>query len=705
MAKQTISPVERHVEKVVLGIAGLVLLAVVVLFLIGSPNTVRLGGRQLGPAEADLFVKQKAEELGAKLRQARHERKQPEDYGDKLARVRQSGPLAIANVPAVLAQAVCWGQPVPDVGGSGSADSKVTLASVLPCERPKLSAGRTFGVVADPAEVSVYGQGRFEPSREGTRLAEEERQLREMLGETAVKDIYWVTLATTFDLAAQRANMKEHGYDFSHSLIHVVRFEVQRQELLGDGVWSAWQEVATYLPVRLPEAPEVTVGPDNRIPSLQWQQVGLFRNLLRDHQSDICRPAFPVEVQGGDEWKAPEIKGLKAVLAASKDIGLAGSRRGGYKGSSSDVGKGAYVASDPKDGGKGFSGPGGVYGGKGDFGRGEDAAGGVADALKQYRAALEAFDQGDLDEADKLVGQLEASRDLPGGYQRRLEQLRTKLDEAIFNKEQEEARRQLEMITARQQAEKEGKLEEWLEQYGLATKAYLWAHDLTVTPGRTYRYRARLVLYNWYVGVVSRLANAADAETIGLMGAWSAPSAQIAVEPETYFYLASADRQADEARVTIYKWHMGQWIKRPRDVRVRVGEEIGQKKRVPLPGADGESRRRLVEVDFRTGAVVVDIEHDRASKLLVPRGPDQFDLVSQSGPALVYLDASGRLCERLQLQDSQDPKRRELQNAVKRAMPSRAVRERAPVRQRTVGPRARQPGGRMIGGKGGDMGK
>jgi len=705
MAKQTISPVEQHAEKVVLGIAGLVLVVVVVLFLIGSPNTVVLAGRQLGPAEADLFVKEKAEALGGKLRQARHEAKTPQDYGDKLARARQAGPLAIAKVPAVLPQASCWGPPVPDIGGSGSGDSKVALASVLACEPPKLSAGRTFGVVTDPVEVFVDKQGRIETSRDGSRLAEEERQLREMLGETAVKDVYWVTLATTFDLAAQRANMKEHGYEFSRSAIHVIRFEVQRQELLGDGIWSAWQDVETYLPVRLPEAPEVTVGPDNRIPTRQWQEVGLFRKLLRDHQGDICRPAFPVEVQGGDEWKAPEVKGLKAVLAAGEDVGLMSSQRGGYKGASSDAGKGAYMEFDSKEGGKGFSGPGGMYD-RGAAGRDEQAGGGVSDALKQYRAAREALDQGNLDEAGKLVAQLEANRDLPGGYQRRLEQLRTELDEAVFKKQQEEARLQLERIRARQQAEKEGKLEEWLEQYGLATKAYLWAHDLTVTPGRTYRYRARLVLYNWYVGVVSRLANAADAEKIELAGAWSAPSAQIAVEPETYFYLASADRQRDEARVTIYKWHMGQWIKPPKDVRVQVGEEIGQKKRIPLPSADAESRRRLVEVDFRTGAVVVDIEYDRASKLLVPHGPDQFDLVWQSGPALVYLDASGRLCERLQLQDSQDSKRRELQNAVKRSLPSRVVRERAPVGRRVVGPRSRQPGrGRTMGGGGGDAGK
>ena len=47
MAKQSVSIVERHVEKGLLGICVGVLLAAIVLYLVSTPNTVDLGGEQV----------------------------------------------------------------------------------------------------------------------------------------------------------------------------------------------------------------------------------------------------------------------------------------------------------------------------------------------------------------------------------------------------------------------------------------------------------------------------------------------------------------------------------------------------------------------------------------------------------------------------------------------------------------------------------
>jgi hypothetical protein len=316
-----------------------------------------------------------------------------------------------------------------------------------------------------------------------------------------------------------------------------------------------------------------------------------------------------------------------------------------------------------------------------------EAGRGVAEALKQFNSAQEAFDQGKLDEAFALAEPLKNNPDLPEAYRTRLEQLSQKITEAMEAKRKEEAQRQLERLEARQKAEREGKLEEWLEQYGLPPKAYLWAYDLTVEPGRTYRYRCRVVLYNWYLGVVSKLGDRGDAEKTELAGEWSELSEPMLVEPASYFYLSSADSQTKQARVDVFKWHFGQWVKE--DFRIGVGEGIGQTRRVRLHETDGQLSARPVEVNFDTGAVAVDIEYDRPSKSLVSRGTGQFDLTSaQSSAALVYVDADGLLQERVATYDAADPTRLKLAQAVRES--------RTPVRVEPTGPRApaRTPEGR-----------
>ena len=49
MAKQTVNPVEQHVEKAILGVTAVILVFVVGLFLFGRPNTLRIGTETLGP--------------------------------------------------------------------------------------------------------------------------------------------------------------------------------------------------------------------------------------------------------------------------------------------------------------------------------------------------------------------------------------------------------------------------------------------------------------------------------------------------------------------------------------------------------------------------------------------------------------------------------------------------------------------------------
>ena len=71
MARKSGNVFEKHVEKGVFGLTALVLLFVVVQYLLRSPNSVTLGADEAGPAQVDLLVKQKAEQVLALVRNAK----------------------------------------------------------------------------------------------------------------------------------------------------------------------------------------------------------------------------------------------------------------------------------------------------------------------------------------------------------------------------------------------------------------------------------------------------------------------------------------------------------------------------------------------------------------------------------------------------------------------------------------------------------
>jgi hypothetical protein len=70
MAKQLVHPIERHVEKAVLGLTGLALLTAIALYGVTSPNQIPLGQEKVSPGTIDSKVAQKAAEVVGRLRAA-----------------------------------------------------------------------------------------------------------------------------------------------------------------------------------------------------------------------------------------------------------------------------------------------------------------------------------------------------------------------------------------------------------------------------------------------------------------------------------------------------------------------------------------------------------------------------------------------------------------------------------------------------------
>jgi len=692
MAKKTFSPVEQHVEKAVLGVAALILVVVAALFLVSTPNREEVAGQQRGPNEIGQVLKKEADDLRRRLQTAQFQAESVPDFRENLLAARERGPLGmISGITPELRPVTGFGAEVPDMADIEHQGGKITLAEVIACDPPAARTGKLLGVSVEPAVLTLDAGGRPEMRQPDDALVQQERQLRIAAGQIIAEDMYWVSVATRFDLAAQREAMKQRNYESGRTDIMVTRFQLQRQQRQPDGTWSDWQDVETYQSVVLPQPPELAVGPDDKLPSYQWELVRGYGSVIREYQPTILHPEFEVEFHAGEQPEPPEFPGLKERLA---ELDASGIDRGSAF--ASQTVKSAYLSTPDRYG----SGGGGGFdpdaeklkaasglrdGGRDDRGgarsegferaprfgqtrwdRGE-APQDLAGIRKQFKDAQDAFKKGDLDEAWSLAQQVRGK--LPDPLERQLDDLVAQIQEAQQQREVERAKDELARLLERQKAQREGRMAEWLEQQR-RKEDFLWAYDLSITPGRTYRYRCRVLLYNLYVGVVSQVADRADAEKIQLVGEWSAPSGPIEVERDTYFYLTSADPRNNEARVSVYKWFLAQWHKQ--DFRVGVGESIGRPKPVRIIQQDGMPSERPVEVDFQTGAVVVDLDFNRDAMVMESRGPEQFDLRTSTGAlAMVYLDADGGLGERLEPLDRVDPTHIRIRDEMRDARPRR----------------------------------
>lgn len=172
-------------------------------------------------------------------------------------------------------------------------------------------------------------------------------------------------------------------------------------------------------------------------------------------------------------------------------------------------------------------------------------------------------------------------------------------------------------------------------------KASLWGHDLTVQPGKTYRYRLRVAVMNpvfqrrrlveqQRVDYFHRLALVSEP------GPWTEP---VVVEPEHRFFVVKGSGRQQSATVEVWRVFNGRY--RAEKFDVQPGDVIGG----VVPVAVGEE---TVQMDMRVGSVVVDLAE--------ARGGGSFG--TGEGTTLLYLDeAANQLYQRSVEEDRRSPVR------------------------------------------------
>jgi len=147
----------------------------------------------------------------------------------------------------------------------------------------------------------------------------------------------------------------------------------------------------------------------------------------------------------------------------------------------------------------------------------------------------------------------------------------------------------------------------------------VWCHDIGVEPGKTYRYRSVLRLYNPFFARSRQLMKEQIklSDVIGLDSKASEWSEPVEVTPPVVFFLTRANPGEGQlglgtVRAEVYRLHDGRW--RREEFTIAPGDRIGRPSegsRLPRDGAAGSEVAR--EIDFSTDWYVLDIVEDQTA--------------------------------------------------------------------------------------------
>jgi hypothetical protein len=174
-----------------------------------------------------------------------------------------------------------------------------------------------------------------------------------------------------------------------------------------------------------------------------------------------------------------------------------------------------------------------------------------------------------------------------------------------------------------------------------------WRHDVSVEPGAEYRYRMRVNVLNplfQRTGVNREQQNEHfhKKELESEFSEWSEP---VVIEPEFYYFVVNASKQAGGAEVEVYRVFDGKW--RRQAFQVRPGDPVGNAVSIRINDKDQA-------LPMRVDALVVDVEFE----VPIPGAA----LGARTSKIVLYDERQGLLQERLVEFDRGNPNRVRLQN-------------------------------------------
>jgi hypothetical protein len=644
VAKQNVSYVERHLEKIVIGVAGAVLLFVLVVNTVMSPHATSVKGESVGPTGLYATLAEQADASRRRMNgAAAGAGGDGEIKIDDIIKpvVKDSGPDN-----ELLAPGVPPNPPLPQLKGHDqqiTPRSRIQLAEVLPPTQPKLSTGKAFARLDEPRLKQIGVPGDLSGQA--------------VLGTSA--DLHWVTGVAAISRRDQRAKFVDENYLPDRAELIVAELRVERREQLPNGCWADPQVVAPYMAERVIGKPMVRLVPDGNSYALtpdDERYIGEYRTALasRETQVAILRQVFQkflidqssTRTQEDDryEWKVPKSltsrDGTEIDLTSEEygiqfepDEKVRPGAGGAYSGTGTGVraGAGTGYRAGTGTGYRAGTGARGPAGGVRPGGEGLTAppTGGSVNpwAKEMITKAKAAIEKKNWLEAQQLLQAVSDNKEVLANIKNEAERL---LRDNIVNIElAEQARAGGQAGTG----EGEAVLGPDIEP--------VWFTDLSVEPGKTYQYRASIIALNQYVGMASRLKDPQDAGKLLVQGEWSPWSEVVTVPPAKYLIFSNIAKNG-RALVDLWAWANGRWEKAPAsELGFGVGDVI----------AFNRAGRPPLSYD----AVVVSIDRDRPfeSRIAGPRDENFKYEGKQPTGALVLVNSRGQTEERFIAEDAQ----------------------------------------------------
>jgi len=558
---------EGHIEKIVWAIVGLVCFWLLITRVLFSPNYVSYDNKKFSPGDIDPYISKQAELLEYSL----NRKPEPGDEYDRII-----GKF-IAKVDSAIDIDVSLSPPQPPYILSKVSDNRKYCIPLI---------GEVNGVAIEHIRAAAYVP---------TEKIDEENTYDK--AKHKADDIDFVTVESKLDVARLAEDfyesfadddIQEEWRDPCLAKPVFAAVQLQKQELLTDGSWSAWQMVPrTKIDHRsrmfevIEEVKKLPPG-GMEVRLIQFDESQARMDLLQPEAYRIASAKeewFPpslhkkfVKVQG--EIEAQEMREAREAERKKREEEARAKReeartrreeaRPGQRGRPSTT--------RARPGGRGTGGASGIMGQL--FGSisppGRSPAGRSSSDSSARRRELE--------ERRKENERLGGSREVPG---------KTSIDDIYKELDEISITEKTDLVKMRE--------------------LVFWAHDDTVEPEKSYRYRIRLGVFNPIAGT-----NQFDEECKSLKNnaiLWSEFSdvTETVEIPGRLCFFCRDKHEADKTMtVTVCRYVLGYWYSK--DFTVKQGEVIG-KVAEPEVAQDEKKKDATVPetIDYATGAILVDV--------------------------------------------------------------------------------------------------
>jgi len=606
MAKQLVGPVERHMEKAVMGVAGLALVGVIAKFLVMSPVYIQIGGETVGPAAIGKKIEEKAAQTRDGVERFRPTRELPEPLYP--AFTAQLDPFAAGGLKSQVAAAVSFGPPVPIIDAPETVKGHKKLLEIVRLPKPAVTFGRTTFNMSDEVNPILVVDN-------------------------------WVTVSALFDRKQQIALQKQQ-YGAKYDAIVFGSVQLQRREHRRDGTWSDedWEFVDSWPAAKASAAPLVTLESaygQIKVSDNVRKEVLAYRDAIDEGpvQVEFLRPVMPA-FWNGTEWTFPTLTNYRDVLLQDKEFLNPDAEeseivdRYGTQDLDEAPEKQAVALTPQQQIDESFK-------------LGEDLMR-RADANNSENQAIEAYN---------AFQEIVVGKDTNPTDKNRATRMRAEAEQLIRD------------IKRRQQrgGPMRGPVETGAPKRILLPHQQVWANDArhgSVESGRTYQYRMRVLVFNELAAEPEQFENKTDATVVLVEGEWSPPSDPVYVEPDSQFFLSGFDGRQETVRVELYQWFDGVWVRHRESFGVGDRLRAQARKEVPIRNSTEIDRP---QVTFDPGFTVVDIDFERPYRERRARASGvTFPEASAISCAAVFADSNGAIHERFVLSDNDNPIKKDL---------------------------------------------